>query len=115
MMQATDTADIATNAHDTNSESFSPPSTPRPPNFAVSRQFLTTLANGDVTFRRPRSEVWLHFTKATDYKVSKKATCMHCNKTLVASSGSTSTMHLHLKNHHLNMLATPAGAESLDR
>jgi hypothetical protein len=115
MTQNTDTAATAITFRDVTPESYPPSLTSRSPTIVALLQPVTTLANNEVTGRRPRSEVWLHFTKATDYQASRKATCMHCAKTFVSSSGSTSTMQLHLKTHHPNMLATSAGAKSLDR
>jgi hypothetical protein len=58
-----------------------------------------------ITSRPGKSPVWLHFRKAEDYEISKKASCMHCDKTLVASRSSTSTMLTHLQKKHPGPLA----------
>jgi hypothetical protein len=115
-MQATDTqctADMATS--DNLPESFPSPlstpslrASPAPP-----VHVLSFPADNSINGRQPRSKVWHHFLKAADYTTSKKATCMHCNKTFMSRHGSTSTMRLHLEKNHPNMLS--AGAESPDR
>src|SRR2546430_12091108 len=46
------------------------------------------------------SFAWNHFTKDTNFKDNKKATCHHCNKTYTCSGGSTSGITKHLKNVH---------------
>jgi len=46
------------------------------------------------------SFVWNHFTKNTDYKNNKKATCNHCKKVYICSASSTSGITKHLKNVH---------------
>src|SRR3954470_12976351 len=46
------------------------------------------------------SFVWNHFTKDTDYKNNKKATCNHCKKVYICSASSTSGITKHLKNVH---------------
>jgi hypothetical protein len=107
-----DTADSATTFFcDFTPESLPLLLTSREPTFSSPPQTLTALTNSG---RRPKSDIWLHFTKATDYKTTKKATCMHCAKTFVASNGSTSSMRIHLHSHHADVFPTPAGAESLD-
>ena len=117
-MQPTDsqpTADIAACSTDNPSES-SPLSSSSPRASTAPPDHISNFpANNYVNGRQPRSEVWLHFVKAADYMTSRKATCMHCNKTFMSRRGSTSTMHLHLKKNHASMLSTSAGAESLDR
>jgi hypothetical protein len=59
----------------------------------------------DASGHRYRSPVWDHFVKAPDYKTSEKATCVHCDKMLRASHGSTSTMLHHLQKKHPNSFA----------
>ena len=61
------------------------------------------------------SAVWLHFQKRPDFRVSKRATCMHCGKTLVASHGSTSSMIIHLQRRHPIRFAASTGADSPNR
>jgi hypothetical protein len=73
------------------------------------------LTNVEVTDRQYRSQVWLHFKKADDYRSSRRATCMRCNKILLASCGSTTTMHSHLRRFHPSVFIGPAGAGSSDR
>jgi hypothetical protein len=111
------TADAANDSHDATSESSSPPlATPSPPAcVAPPAHVLTTPANTDTAGRQPRSEAWNHFAKALDYMASRKATCMHCSKTLMVTHGSTTTMLAHLKTKHPNMLTTSADAKSLGR
>ena len=46
------------------------------------------------------SFVWNHFTKDTDYKNNKKATCNRCKKVYICSASSTSGITKHLKNVH---------------
>lgn len=46
------------------------------------------------------SFIWNHFTKDTNYKDNKKATCNLCNKVYICSGGSTSGVMKHLKNVH---------------
>jgi BED zinc finger len=68
-----------------------------------------------INSRSTKSIVWFHFRKAQDYKTSKKATCMHCGTTLVASHGSTSTMLNHLRTKHPEYLVGPSGESSPGR
>src|SRR2546430_8833975 len=49
---------------------------------------------------RTVSFIWNHFTKNTDYKNNKKATCNHCKKVYICSASSTSDITKHLKNVH---------------
>ena len=122
------TADSASCSVDDASESPSPPqSTPSPCASATSHSPLPSpppfspahlskvLTNSRAHARQPRSIVWSHFVKAPDYTTSKKATCVHCNKTFMSRHGSTSTMHMHLQKNHPSVLVTPDGAESPDR
>ena len=115
-MQSTDsqhTADIAACSSGNASET-SPLETPSPcASTAPPVHVLGFPERNCINGRQPRSEVWLHFLKADDYLTSKKATCMHCNKTLTSHRGSTSTMHLHLEKNHPSVLST--GAEPPDR
>jgi hypothetical protein len=97
-------ADTATGIHDTTSED-SPPFLPTPSPPAPPPDVVLASPNGDDTGRPHKSEAWDHFEKADDYATSRKATCMHCDKTLKASRGSTSTMLAHLKSHHPHVLA----------
>ena len=46
------------------------------------------------------SFVWNHFTKNTDYKNNKKATCNRCKKVYICSASSISSITKHLKNVH---------------
>src|SRR4051812_49282705 len=48
------------------------------------------------------SFVWNHFTKNTNYKNNKKATCNRCKKVYIyiCSASSTSSITKHLKNVH---------------
>src|SRR5256714_15593177 len=46
------------------------------------------------------SFVWNHFTKDTDYKNNKKATCNRYKKVYICSASSTSGITKHLKNVH---------------
>src|SRR4051795_2814811 len=46
------------------------------------------------------SFVWNHFTKNTDYKNNKKATCNRCKKVYICFASSTSGIIKHLKNVH---------------
>jgi hypothetical protein len=97
-------------------DSLSLPSSPSPHTAAAAPPHSPTppAASGP-TGRQPKSGVWNHFRKNADYRTSKKATCAHCGKTLVASRGSTTTMNNHVKNRHPQALAASAGTESLDR
>jgi hypothetical protein len=117
MMQ--DTSDVANSIHNMTPESSPPLSvSPCNPTLIVPTApapASAALANGNATDRQPRSQVWLHFTKADDYAASRKATCMHCGKTFKATHGSTTTMHLHLTKKHRDILTTPDGVMSLDR
>ena len=73
------------------------------------------VALADADKRQNRSPAWLHFRKADDYAATRKATCMHCGKTLVASNGSTSTMLVHLQRKHAEAFASCISANSLSR
>jgi hypothetical protein len=97
-MQATDT-NHAPNGPDDASSTHSQlvPSPPASP--------VHALTSTDVGERGPRSPVWKHFRKAADYKTSRKTTCMHCGKTVLASCGSTTAMHSHLKRFHPEVYA----------
>ena len=46
------------------------------------------------------SLAWNYFTKDTNYKQNKKATCNICSKTYVCSGGSTSNLTSHLQRVH---------------
>ena len=46
------------------------------------------------------SFVWNHFTKNTDYKNNKKATCNRYKKVYICSASRTSGITKHLKNVH---------------
>src|SRR4051812_2393889 len=112
MMQATDTNHAPNGADDTAPDRaslvFSPPASPPP---------VHALANTEATGGKCRSPVWLHFRKADDYKSSKRTNCMHCNRVIMASGGSTTAMYAHLKKIHSNisMVVKHAGADSLTR
>jgi hypothetical protein len=89
------------------------PVSPTPATFPV--KDVVVPAGVGANGRHYKSPVWLHFQKAQDYEVSRKATCMHCSRTLVASRGSTSTMLHHLQRMHPNSIAGSSGANSLNR
>jgi hypothetical protein len=63
--------------------------------------------DSQVVKHKSRSEAWNHFEKAPDYDSSRKATCMHCNKTGVASCGSTTALLTHLRKDHPGVFASP--------
>src|SRR5256714_7758610 len=46
------------------------------------------------------SFIWNHFTKNTDYKNNKKATCNCCKKVYICSASSTLDITKYLKNVH---------------
>ena len=46
------------------------------------------------------SYVWNYFTKDSDFKSNKKATCNQCKATYICSGGSTSNLK-HLKRHSI--------------
>src|SRR3954471_23047586 len=46
------------------------------------------------------SFAWNYFTKDTDFKNNKKATCNYCHKSYKCSGRSTSGITKHLKNVH---------------
>jgi len=110
MMQPTDTNHASNGAApDRASLVSSPPASPPPP--------VHALANTEATGGKCRSPVWLHFRKADDYTSSKRTNCMHCNRVIMASGGSTTAMHAHLKKLHntLSVVVKSAGADSLNR
>ena len=47
------------------------------------------------------SMVWLYFTKDSDFKENKKATCKHCSQIYVCSGSSTSNLKKHLQKHNI--------------
>src|SRR5262245_45577434 len=102
-------ADTATGTHDPTSDDSLPslptPSPPTPPPDVV-----IASPNGAITRRPHRSAVWDHFVKASDHATSRKATCMHCGRTLMACGGSTSTMLQHINNHHRDLLTGAAAS-----
>jgi BED zinc finger len=115
--------DMAIYPSDATTESFTPPSsipdllTPTmSPTSAVdtSSGVDGVITSASASGRRSRSLAWLHFRKARDYRTTKKAACMHCGKTLVASHGSTSTMLLHLQRKHADIVG-PITANSPNR
>jgi hypothetical protein len=61
---------------------------------------LSNLGPLENTQSNKGSFVWNHFTKDTNFKVNKKATCTFCNKTYVCTGSSTSNLSKHLKNVH---------------
>jgi hypothetical protein len=75
---------------------FSPPISPK-----------HASTDSQVVKRKSRSEAWNHFEKAPDYDSSRKAICMHCNKTGVASCGSTTALLTHLRKDHPGVFASP--------
>src|SRR5262249_475553 len=102
-------ADTATDSHDSASLDSQPSlPTPNPP--APPPGVVVASPNGAVTPRPHRSAVWDHFAKADNYETFTKAPCMHWNRMVMASGGSTSTMLQHLKNHHLDMLTGAAAS-----
>jgi hypothetical protein len=104
--------DITSCSYDEESSSSSP-STPSPRASATPPDQLSKiLANNRASGQKLRSKVWLHFTKAADYKTSGKATCVHCGKTFTSRRGSTTTMNQHLEKLHFD---TPERAEFLAR
>lgn len=65
-----------------------------PPTPRKLSEHLDPASLGTVSF------VWNHFTKDTDYKNNKKATCNRCKKVYICSASSTSGITKHLKNVH---------------
>ena len=98
-MQATDTNHTLNGPDDASSTHSPPPSRPASP--------VRALANNKVGERKPRSPVWDHFRRVDDYKISRKTICMHCDKTVLASCGSTTAMHSHLKKFHPDACSGP--------
>jgi len=61
-----------------------------------------------------RSNIWDHFKKAADCPSSKRATCVHCSRRYVCSSGGTVTPWRHIKKMHPRKLNSPATVGPLD-
>lgn len=60
-----------------------------------------------------RSYVWSYFTRDSNFKENKKATCNMCKKSYICSGGSTSNLSKHLKNRH-NLLGTKSQQQGMD-
>ena len=106
---------IANNIRNTTPENSLPVSPCSSALAVLATPVSSTSENGNATERQSRSEVWLHFVKAPDYKTSRKAICTHCNTTFKATGGTTTSMIAHLKTKHPDKLTVPDGVKSLDR
>jgi hypothetical protein len=107
MMQAADTDHTTDSANSSDEaaaeDTLSISSLLRSPTPAAPSTAPTT---SDAADRQHRSPAWPHFEKAEDYDTSKKVICRHCRKSLLATSGSTTSMLGHLKKRHPDALGT---------
>ena len=59
------------------------------------------------------SYVWKYFTKDTNYKINKKASCNYCNKTYICFGGTTSGISKHLQKNHAAQLGLQKAQKSV--